>query len=59
MSYLIQNKYKPTEISEIIGNINQIDYIKEWLDSYTVVKEFLKSNGLLKKSSKGRKKKIN
>ena len=58
MSYLIQNKYKPTEISEIIGNINQIDYIKEWLDSYTVVKEFLKSNGLLKKSSKGRKKKL-
>ena len=58
MSYLIQNKYKPIEISEIIGNVNQIDYIKEWLDSYTVVKEFLKSNGLLKKSSKGRKKKL-
>ena len=32
MSYLIQNKYKPTEISEIIGNINQIDYINNHID---------------------------
>lgn len=58
MSNLIQTKYKPEKLTEIIGNTTSIDYIKQWLESYTVVKEFLKSNGLLKKSSKGRKKKL-
>ena len=58
MSYLIQTKYKPIKLDDIIGNTNQIGYIKQWLESYETVKEFLKSNGLLKKSSKGRKKKL-
>ena len=58
MSNSIQSKYKPTKLTNIIGNSNSIEYIKDWLDSYEVVKNFLKSNGLLKKSSKGRKKKL-
>jgi len=57
-SNLIQIKYKSKELNEIIGNKNSIEYIKEWLESYETVKDFLKINGLLKKSSKGRKKKI-
>jgi hypothetical protein len=58
MSNLIQSKYKPTKLTDIVGNQNSIEYIKNWLDSYDVVKDFLKLNGLLKKSSKGRKKKL-
>ncbi len=55
----IQNKYKPNKLGDIIGNFKTIDYIKNWLKSYDEVKSFLKSNGLLKRSSKGRKKKLN
>jgi hypothetical protein len=58
MSNLIQTKYKPIKLDDIIGNTTSINYIKNWLDSYEVVKDFLKLNGLLKKSSKGRKKKL-
>ena len=58
MSYLIQNKYKPSTLNDIIGNTKPIEYIKEWLESYEKVQNFLKTNGLLKKSSKGRKKKL-
>ncbi len=58
MSNLIQLKYKPTKLSDIIGNTNSIIGIKEWLNSYDEVKLFLANNGLLKKSSKGRKKKL-
>jgi len=58
MSNLIQLKYKATKLSDIIGNTNPIDYIRQWLESYESVKDFLKTNGLLKKSSKGRKKKL-
>lgn len=54
----IQQKYKPTKLNQIIGNTNSIQYIEDWLNSYCEVKEFLKVNGLLKKSSKGRKKKL-
>ena len=54
----IQNKYKPKEIKDIIGNKDQIEYINNWLETYDDVKNFLKENGLLKKSSKGRKKKL-
>ena len=57
-SITIQEKYKPKKLSEIIGNNTSIKYIKEWIESYSHVKNFLKSNGLLKKSSKGRKKKL-
>jgi len=55
---LIQSKYKSTKLNDIIGNQKTIEYIKNWLESYEEVKDFLKSNGLLKKSSKGRKKKL-
>ena len=58
MSNQIQIRYKPTNLKDIIGNKEQIAYIKDWLETYEDVKYFLKSNGLLKKSSKGRKKKL-
>jgi len=58
MSNQIQNKYKPKELKDIIGNKDQIEYINNWLETYDDVKDFLKENGLLKKSSKGRKKKL-
>ena len=54
----IQQKYKPTKLNQIIGNSTSIDYIDNWLGSYETVKDFLRNNGLLKKSSKGRKKKL-
>lgn len=55
---IIQQKYKPTKLNQIIGNGKSINYIENWLSSYIEVKDFLKKNGLLKKSSKGRKKKL-
>jgi hypothetical protein len=58
MSEKIQTKYKANNISDIIGNKESIKYIKNWLDTYENVKDFLKLNGLLKKSTKGRKKKL-
>lgn len=58
MSNLIQLKYKPNKRTDIIGNASSMYNIKQWLDSYEEVKNFLKTNGLLKKSSKGRKKKL-
>lgn len=54
----IQNKYAPKKLNDIIGNKDQIKFIKDWLETYDDVKNFLKSKGLLKKSSKGRKKKL-
>jgi replication factor C subunit 1 len=54
----IQQKYRPTKLSQIIGNNTSIEYIENWLNTYDEVKDFLKNNGLLKKSSKGRKKKL-
>ena len=54
----IQTKYKPIILTDIIGNKEQINYIKDWLETYDNAKDFLKTNGLLKKSSKGRKKKL-
>lgn len=58
MSKKIQYKYAPQHLSNIIGNKEIIKYIKNWLETYEDVKNFLKSKGLLKKSSKGRKKKL-
>ena len=55
---LIQYKYKPKKLNDIIGNHKSIEYIKYWLETYETVNLFLKDNGLLKKSSKGRKKKL-
>lgn len=54
----IQYKYTPKKTNEIIGNVDTIKFIKNWLENYEEVKNFLKSRGLLKKTSKGRKKKI-
>ena len=54
----IQYKYAPLHLTNIIGNKETIKYIKNWLETYDDVKNFLKSKGLLKKSSKGRKKKL-
>ena len=54
----IQQKYKPTKLNQIIGNSTSIAYIENWLNTFDEVKDFLKLNGLLKKSSKGRKKKL-
>jgi replication factor C subunit 1 len=54
----IQQKYKPIKLNQIIGNSSSINYIENWLANYSTVKDFLKSHGLLKKSSKGRKKKL-
>jgi replication factor C subunit 1 len=54
----IQQKYRPTKLNQIIGNSKSIEYIDDWLNNYETVKDFLKNNGLLKKSSKGRKKKL-
>jgi len=54
----IYNKYRPLNLDDIIGNSKVKEYIKYWLDSYETVNNFLRENGLLKKSSKGRKKKL-
>lgn len=54
----IKHKYSPIVLNDIIGNKDSVLYIKKWLESYDEVKNFLKSRGLLKKTSKGRKKKI-
>ena len=58
MSNSIQLKYKLTKFSNIVGNKKSIEEIKNWLSTYDLVKDFLGANGLLKKSSKGRKKKL-
>jgi hypothetical protein len=58
MNNLIQNKYIIKKRSDIIGCKNNIDYIEDWLKSYEEVNHYLKNNGLLKKSAKGRKKKL-
>jgi len=47
-----------TSTNEIIGNDDNIKYIKDWLNRYFEIKDKLKNNGILRKSSKGRKKKI-
>ena len=54
----IQTKYNPTKLSQVIGSVKAVETIKNWLETYEEVKESLKNNGLLKKSSKGRKKKL-
>jgi len=51
-------KYECKSLSDIVGNKGGIYKIKEWLQNYSASKNFLLSKGLLKKSSKGRKKKL-
>lgn len=54
----IIDKYTPKNIGELICNINNINQIREWLNTFDEATKLLKRNGLLKKSTKGRKKKI-
>ncbi len=54
----ITQKYLPKTLSQVVGNEKTIEYIKEWLNTFEEVKAFLNKNNLLKKSSKGRKKKL-
>jgi hypothetical protein len=42
---LIQVKYKASKLSDIIGNNKTIEYVKNWLDTYEDVKNFLQSSG--------------
>ena len=51
-------RYRPLTFSKIIGHEENIEKIEKWLKNYDKVKMFLKKNSLLKKSLKGRKKKI-
>ena len=55
---LIQNKYVIKKLNDVIGTRKNIDYIEDWLKTYEEVRDCLKKNGLLKKYSKGRKKKL-
>ena len=54
----ITQKYLPKTLSQVVGNEKTIDYIIGWLNTFEDVKAFLNKNNLLKKSSKGRKKKL-
>ena len=54
-----EEKYKPQNINNIIGNKDNIENIKKWILTYDDVTTSLIKNGLLKKSTKGRKKKMN
>ena len=54
-----EKKYKPTSIDNIIGNKENIDNITQWILTYNDVTKSLIKNKLLKKSTKGRKKKMN
>lgn len=51
-------KYECKSLSQVVGNQDGINLIKNWLTNYYTSKKFLLDNGLLKKSSKGRKKKM-
>ena len=51
-------KYCPNNLNKVVGNRKSIEYIREWLFNFYNAKYFLKEHNLLKKSTKGRKKKI-
>ena len=36
---IIQSKYCPTKLNQILGNTKTIEYIKDWLKTYEDVKE--------------------
>jgi DNA polymerase III delta prime subunit len=55
-SNLLTNKYKPTKISEIVGNKKNVEQIVTWLNTFeSNKKKFLSNN---KKSKKGKKTKV-
>lgn len=51
-------KYTQNDLNKIIGNGKSINYIIDWISNFNLVRTFLKKHKLLKKSTKGRKKKI-
>ena len=51
-------KYTPNKLDELIYSKQNIHSIKNWLETFHDATNLLKRNGLLKKSTKGRKKKI-
>ena len=58
MSIPLLQKYECAKLENIVGNKKAIWSIKTWLDNYYESKKFLLAHDLLKKSSKGRKKKL-
>ena len=54
----IEDKYKPKSIDDIIGNKLVINDIIEWITAFDDTTKFLLKHKLLKKTTKGRKKKI-
>jgi hypothetical protein len=54
-----EKKYKPKNLEDIIENKENINNIRSWIKTYNDVTKSLIKNGLLKKSTKGRKKKMN
>lgn len=58
MNISLLQKYECNKLENIVGCKKAINTIKLWLDNYYDSKEFLLKNDLLKKSSKGRKKKL-
>lgn len=53
-----KEKYKPKNLEDIIGNEIEIKKIIDWLNTYENATLSLRKNGLLKKNTKGRKKKL-
>lgn len=53
-----EKKYEPKKLDDIIGNHYIIKEIEEWINSFDETTQFLNKNNLLKKTTKGRKKKI-
>jgi hypothetical protein len=58
MNTSLLQKYECDKLENIVGCKKVIYSIKEWLDEYYDSKKFLLAHDLLKKSSKGRKKKL-
>jgi hypothetical protein len=58
MSTSLLKKYECDKLSEVVGNKRGIKLIKDWLNNYHASKVFLAKHGLLKKSTKGRKRKM-
>ncbi len=52
------NKYYTDNIDKIVGNAKNIRSIIDWLEHFSKIKDFLLEHKLLKKSTKGRKKKV-
>lgn len=55
---LIQNKYRPKKVCDIVGNTKQIQTITSWLKTYHETTDVLKKHLLLREVTKGRKKKV-